>query len=295
MSVFGHSDAYHSAGLKLAERAREPRLTRLLAHPRFDISIDGVLLNSHEPPFAAALWEVVWRFDVNVNDSLGLTLTPPKYSPNPFLVEAAGRAAWESQSWPEIVAEANPEPAYLLATAMRVERDPRWSNPERLLEADAPSIATDGKRRAPSTALGLSISVPPPSNTEHLQQMISRALLLASPPVSIPLLGSILAQCIRFVRQNDLDLAAEQDCVVESIVPAFNITLERITETWSSRDVTTLRRLLQDAKAEMRGASARRVMSWMQSRCVIAGLRRTAKPLASRLTAPRLSRRRTQS
>ena len=178
--------------------ARGEGLSDLIRSWNPDEGLLPLLSNVDEEPVAAALWEVLWRFEPRLSERIGQSSSYP--SPNPFLQGYAEQPAGELSQWPWVVADRDLDAAFLLAAAIRVEHDRDWPNPRKIADRyvstwrEVVESATPGFED-PESALSVRVPETPMARAEHMQQMFTRLLLLGKSETSSTLL-TIHAQLV---------------------------------------------------------------------------------------------------
>ena len=250
----------------LVEVAQDPKLRELVRAWDPDTELDRLVADVDQDPVAAALWDVLWRFEPDLNARLGAV---PSASPNPFLAEQERLSAPELAEWPLIVADRDHEAARILAAAIRVERDQAWSNADRMADryaftldmvdqpapeagrrdahpgvtrpdtpppdAESGAGASDGARvqtlERPSApegrAWGLAVSVAsdPAAQLEHMQEVITRLLLLGHPDTTLRVLREHAEQVITMLRR--VDPSDQAQLLLDCFVAPVNLAVDR--------------------------------------------------------------------
>jgi hypothetical protein len=194
-----------------------------------EFGVSALLADVDRDPVAAALWEVLWRFEPSLNTRLDRPSLP---FPNPFLREGAARSPQALRDWPHAAAEADPDAARLLATAIRVEADPDWPDAAKVMgryKIALTQIRNNGEEREfGDYEPALATEVPPslPAEVEHLQQMITRLLLLGDPERSMAILRAHAGQIALDVHGID-DPSGQQELILDLFVPPLNLTVDR--------------------------------------------------------------------
>lgn len=214
----------------LIEVAHDDSLQELVRSWNVERGVDPLLAGVDQDSVAAALWEVFWRFDPGLNTRLGRPLLP---SPNPFLREGAVRSSQALREWPQAVAQADRDAARLLATAIRVESDRDWPDAAKVMgryELALTQIRNSGEEREfGDHESALATEVPPglPAQVEHLQQMITRMLLLGDLEKSITILKAHAGQIASDVGSIE-DSSGQQEFILDLFVPPLNLTVDRL-------------------------------------------------------------------
>jgi len=222
-----------------------------------------------EDSVAAALWEVLWRFEPSLNDRLGFR--PPFHSPNPFLV---GRDRREFVEWPSLVADRDLDAARLLAAAIRIEGDQDWPDAERIAGRHrfewSQLRETELRSGFPGWESALSVEVPesPTARAEHVQQMFTRLLLLGDPSAT----KTVLAAHADLLREDlyHTEPSEQEEFILDAFVPPVNLALDRLAGFPPRAYVPSFLRNVATVRSAVSTSGGRFVLGRLRRRLLVA-------------------------